>query len=104
MATYLISAEKTITRQEGDDADIVMIIPAEFDMTDATVMFQVFSGGVAFIEKTPTPVLQVITVTLDAVDTKGYKGTKRWELQVTKAGKITTLGKGDFVIVKELIV
>lgn len=104
MATYLISSEKTITRQEGDDADIVMTIPAAFSMTGATVIFQVedAKGNIIFT-KTPTPVLQVITITIDAANTKGYSGNRRWELQVTKGGKITTLGRGDFVIVKEMI-
>lgn len=104
MATYLISSEKTITRQEGDDADIVMTIPDEFSMTGATVIFQVEdSKGNVIFTKEPTPALQVITITIDAADTKGKYGNRRWELQVTKAGKITTLGRGDFIIVKEMI-
>lgn len=104
MSTYLIAAEKTITRQEGDDADIVIIIPDEFSMTGATVIFQVedTKGNVIFT-KTPTPALQIITITLAAGDTKGKYGNKRWELQVTKDSKITTLGRGDFIIVKEMI-
>ena len=105
MSTYLIQSEIDITRQEGDDADIVFNVPAEFSLTDATVIFQVqTSKGTLIFEKTPTPSLQVITITIDAVDTKGYVGTKRWELQVTRSGKITTIGRGDFIIVKELIV
>lgn len=104
MATYLINSEKTITRQEGDDADIVITVPVAFSLTGATVIFQVedAKGNIIFT-KTPTPVGQVITITLDAVDTKGHYGNRRWELQVTKSGKITTIGRGDFIIVREMI-
>ena len=104
MSTYLIASEKTITRQEGDDADIVMTIPDEFSMTGATVIFQVedTKGNVIFT-KTPTPSLQVITIPIDAVDTKTHYGNRRWELQVTRSEKITTIGRGDFIIDKEMI-
>jgi len=104
MSTYLIASEKTITRQEGDDADLVITVPALYSMTSATVIFEVQdSKGNVIFTKTPTPALQVITITFNAVDTKGYAGNKRWELQCTKGGKIATLGRGDFIITKEMI-
>jgi hypothetical protein len=104
MSTYLISSEKTITRQEGDDADLVITVPALYSMTGATVIFEVQDAkGTVIFRKTPTPALQVITITFDAVDTKGYSGNRRWELQCTKSAKITTIGRGDFIITKEMI-
>jgi 2-keto-4-pentenoate hydratase/2-oxohepta-3-ene-1,7-dioic acid hydratase in catechol pathway len=105
MATYLIANEIDITRQEGDTADIVFTVPETLSITGATAIFQVTDAkGNIIMTKTPTPVGQVITVPLAPTDTKGYYGSKLWELQITKSGSIYTIGKGNFIIVKERIV
>lgn len=105
MATYLIANEIDITRQEGDTADIVFTVPVSMSLSGATVIFQVLDNkGNVLIEKTPTPAGQNITVLLEPTDTKGHYGNKRWELEITKTGNIYTIGKGDFIIVKEQIV
>jgi hypothetical protein len=114
MATYLIKSEKTITRQEGDTADIVMVVPAALDMdlypdviflvvnSDAETVFQKDT-----IESTPTITVidQTITIPLLDTDTKGYAGEHRWELQVAdfSTPDIRTIGRGDFIINAEII-
>lgn len=106
MATLLIKSEKQITRQEGDDSDIVFTVPGIFPLTDSTVEFSIFQAGRKIIRKLTSDVDitdQVITVPLLASDTKGKSGSHRWELQITRGGKITTIGKGSFNILAELI-
>jgi len=113
MATYLISSEITITRQEGDTADIVFTGPGAsvIDFTNYTeVTFAVKTNGqTAVFEKsisegTISKNEQVITIPLLSADTKGKAGTHRWEMQISNATpEIITIGKGRFVITSEII-
>ena len=108
MATYLIAREITITRQEGDVADIVITVPAALSMTARTPVFQVRdTSNRAIINKT-TPAItvqaQVINIPLLPADTKGKPGKHRWELQVTDTNGPVTIGRGNFEIIKEIIV
>jgi hypothetical protein len=112
MATYLIKEDIDITRQEGDTADIVFDMPVLLDMGSYPVVkFQTKKtyGGTIILNKTVGSGLavvgQVITVTLDSVDTKGAnRGTFKWELEISNdTPEIITVGRGTFTVVKELI-
>jgi hypothetical protein len=111
MTTYIVAEEITITRQEGDHADVTIVVPASLSMVSATAKFQVNSakGTLIFLKSSATTGLdinaQTITVTILPADTKGKSGTHRWELEITNsASKIITAGRGDFEIIKEEII
>lgn len=110
MPAYIIKSEATITRQEGDNSEIKFIIPSLFPLSGGFVLkFAVYSrSGTKQFEKTTTNGDFVIdgqnaTTYLEPNDTKGIWGTYRWELQYTESDEITTIGKGNFDILKELI-
>jgi hypothetical protein len=47
---------------------------------------------------------QQVRVPLDKIDLKGRSGRSDWELEYTGlTGLATTLGNGDFIILKELL-
>lgn len=122
MSTILPKGDITINRQEGDDADIVLIVPEILPLTDAIIKFQVWTnptdgtdrelvfekdnqegeegyvGGITVEEQT-------ITVTMIPEDTKGFSGVQRWECQINEPNsyKVKTIGKGRFNIMFELI-
>ena len=108
MPTYLIKSEITITRQEGDVADVTITVPSVLDMTNRTPRFQVRdAAGKRLIDKTVPDVVvteQVIFVPLLPADTAGKPGKHRWELEVTDTNGPVTIGRGDFNVVKQLIV
>jgi hypothetical protein len=109
MATYLIKREITITRQEGDTADVVIVVPDVIDMGNyeahfsvkdnsrRTVMNKETGNGTAYVSG------QTITIPLAATDTKNKPGKHRWELQLTNETEVITIGRGNFVIVNEII-
>jgi len=112
MATYLIKEDIDITRQEGDTADIEFTVPAMLDLVSYPIVkFQTKKkyGGTIILDKTVGSGLavagQVVTVTLDSVDTKGVnRGTFKWELEISNTTpEIITIGRGTFDVVKELI-
>lgn len=108
-----IATEISITRQEGDTGSIIFTVPAIIDLPEFTVVkFYVFRSGTAVITKelgdssgTLNVAGQTITIDLESDDTKGYKGTNKWELEISgnPDGEIITIGKGDFVVIKEQI-
>ena len=107
--SYLVSAEITITRMEGDTGSIVFTIPATFDPANYTVKFQMRNdSNTLLIDKSTgsgiTAVLQVVTVALAAVDTTDRDGTNRWELQLSDGTDIITIGNGPMIIRKETVV
>jgi hypothetical protein len=112
MNSYL-ATEITITRQAGDTGSIVFTVPVLIDLPDFTeVKFQVFKGGITIIDKRLTDSVaeltvsgQTITIELWEDDTQGYVGTGKWECEISgnPDDEIITIGKGDFVIVKERI-
>lgn len=107
MATYLISREIAIVRQEGDAADIAVTVPAELSMTGKTARFQVRdSGNRVIINKDDEIAIvgQAITIVLAPDDTARHAGNHRWELEVSDANGPITIGRGNFTIVKQLIV
>mgnify|MGYP006268563201 CR=1 FL=1 len=111
MPAYIIKSEATITRQEGDTSEIKFIIPNVFPLYGEVfeLIFAVYSrsGTRQFIKTTLNGDFvidaQTATTYLQVDNTKGIWGTYRWELQYRDAGSITTIGKGNFEILKELI-
>jgi hypothetical protein len=110
MATYLIKKEITITRQEGDSADIVIVVPNVIDMSLYDAQFQVRDTTLRrlIISKTSNAGIsiagQTLTIPLATDDTKNKAGKHRWELQLSNnTPEIITIGRGTFIIVNELI-
>lgn len=109
MATYLIKREIQIARQEGDTADVVVVVPDVIDMGNYQARFVVKdSSRRAVIDKKSvdgvlTVTGQTITIPLLVADTKGKAGKHRWELQLTNATEVITIGRGAFVIINEII-
>lgn len=109
MATFLIKREITITRQEGDTADVVIVVPEVINMANYDARFSVkdSNGRTVFDKKSENAELtisgQTITIPLLIADTKRKAGKHRWELQITNATEVITIGRGVFVIVNELI-
>jgi hypothetical protein len=108
MAAYIIKSEIKITRQEGDDSEIVIIVPDILSLNSSTAKFQVKSQcGLIFQRASGDGITingQTISIILVPANTKGKSGKYRWELEITTGtGKIITIGRGDFVIEKELI-
>lgn len=102
MTTYLIRREKTLTRQEGDVADIVITVPAIISMTGRTAKFQVRDKyNKVIITKSGNGLTvngQVITIPLLPADTEGKGEKNRWELEVINSSGPITIGKGPFFI------
>lgn len=108
MPTFIVRKETTITRQEGDVADVVFVVPKVLSMTGRTARFGVFnSAGTAIFEhETPDPITiasQTITVPLLPVDTTGHSGSHRWELEVNDDDGPITIGRGTFIITPQLL-
>ena len=108
MATYLIGKEIKITRQAGDAASVQITVPNVLSMTGYTARFQVRNNaGRVLIDKSGdalTIVSQVIYIPLLPEDTKNRDGVHRWKLQVSNINGPITIGRGDFQIIKEMIV
>ena len=94
MATYLIKSEKHFTRQEGDSADVEIIVPEIIDMGNYDAHFVAVDISIQG---------QRITIPILPADTKGKTGKHRWELQINSTENIYTIGRGFFYIVSELI-
>lgn len=108
MSTVLVAKKINISRQEGDTADVEMIIPDGFDMTAYSGLFQVYnSHRDCIITKTTagnggiTIDGQKILVKLDEKDTDGFGGTHSWFYRILKEGVRLTIGKGQFIIIRE---
>ena len=116
-SSFLVRAEVTITRQEGDTGSIEFIIPATIDMTGMDVIFEVQDVDEQSVFKKESDVSetqieidladsrgQYVAILLDGTETKGFAATDhRWELQVSDGDDIITVGKGTFVIQSEVI-
>ena len=112
MTAYKITEKITITRQEGDyPATITIVVPESLSLTGITeIKFNVYdsentlifsrtyseSGGITVSDQT-------ISVALLAIDTLGYSGRQKWELEITNTGEVITIGEGVFIIKKQLI-
>lgn len=109
MPTYLVERAITITRQEGDLADVIFTIPDILNTTGYDIRFSVKdNNGRNVIKKDTaenniTVQEQMVTILLFPADTKGKPGTHKWEAELYKADGPITIGYGAFVITPELI-
>lgn len=108
MTTYLIKRTRTITRQAGDVADIVFTVPEVLSLVGKEVTFCIAdSSKSTLITKSlnngAIVVEQVITILLDPQDTTGLEGTYLWELQISDTDGPITIGRGEFIIIGEII-
>jgi hypothetical protein len=109
MQSYLIVNEKTITRQEGDTGRIRFRQPV-INTGNYNVTFKVVTkGGATIFTKTNANFTKstevedgityyVLVVYLSSADTTGWRGTHRWEMQLSSTTEIITLGRGCFTI------
>jgi hypothetical protein len=109
MPTFLVERPITITRQEGDLADIVFTIPAILDTADYGIRFSVKDDkGRTVLKKDTaendiTVQYQKVTIPLLPADTKGKPGNHKWEVEIYKDNGPITIGYGPFAITPELI-
>jgi hypothetical protein len=111
MATFLIKKEYKITRQEGDDCDVVLVLPSILPININTNYTFTVTGSIQSSNKVLFKKLNAnmtisglnITIPINAADTKNKVGISRWEFQIETNGKIITVGRGDFEIIKEII-
>ena len=108
MPAYLIKKPHKITRQAGDSSEIVFTIPSTHPMQPGVILkFGIAVGDRVFLIKNIADMTvdgQQVTVPLHKTDLKGRAGTFRWELVYTSVVDLdTTLGNGDFIILKELL-
>lgn len=108
MQSYLITEEISIKRQEGDTGRIEIILPGIIDPAAKTFHFQVKdASGDIIMQKDDTDFTvngQNIFFDLIASDTVEKAGSYRWELEMRSQAEISTLARGNFYIVKEIIV
>jgi hypothetical protein len=109
MPTYLVERPITITRQEGDLADIVFTIPAILNPADYGIRLSVKDDKGRTVLKMDTAANditvqdQMVTIPLLPADTKGKPGNHKWEVEIYKDDGPITIGYGSFVITPELI-
>lgn len=109
MATYL-KTDTTLTRQEGDTAEIVLVVPNIINMDDFTeIKFKATKKGSTIISKsllagTIIKSDQTITVNIFTNDTKGHAGNCEWELEISnETPTVHTIAGGPLIIKKEII-
>lgn len=107
MATYIAGSDITITRQEGDTADLQIFVPSVIDISTFDIHFSVFTyAGTLLFKKELTDWVkdgQLITANITEGDTVAAAGNHRWELEISNPTNIYTIGRGNFVIKKQLI-
>lgn len=112
MATFLVKKPITITRQSGDDCDIVFNIPIIFSLTGVTLRFALFEKNNAtrkifLLKQAPDIIIsdQRVEISIHSSDTENKEGTYTWELEAlnTSTNKVVTIGFGDFKLIQTLI-
>jgi len=108
MATYIVATEITITRKEGNLADIAFTVPDIFSLTGKTVKFAVedINGSSIMLKEGADVTIagQLITIPLLPADTDNHAGKHRWEMNAYDAElQPITIGRGVFVIDKKLL-
>jgi hypothetical protein len=109
MPTYLVTKRLKITRQSGDDFDVVIHIPELFPTENTSFKFGIFdkknSNKLLIQKESPTVTTsgQTITVPFSKPETTNKYGSYVWELEAIKDGKTSTIGMGDFELVQTLI-
>ena len=118
MASYIITEEQEITRNEGDSNDVELSIASDVINLDLypNCKFQVRYES--DVERTMALVIskatggngvvisgQSVTVTIDPSDTTGKAGSGyRWEIQFDDGTDIYTIMRGPFILDREIIV
>lgn len=107
MATYIVKKDIKITRQAGDDCDVIFQIPDTIQLIASNFKFAVFRVGSSQVE----PILlkqgadavfdgTKLTVVIAGTETFRYSGNFKWELEATIDSRKVTIGKGDFELIK----
>lgn len=105
--SYIVRTRNTITRQAGDTGSIQLVVPAELSITNYDVYFEVVDnkGESVFTRDTEEATIekdgQNIYVLLDEENTSGLSGVYEWEMELYSDTETITIGKGQFVIIKE---
>lgn len=111
MPTYRIAKPFDIRRQEGDTGEISITCPPILDLTQTPItrfwVVDTRNGKLVFKKEGNTTNIngQKILINLAVADTKGSAGTHDWELEISNTDKsiVHTIGRGKFIIEKELI-
>lgn len=107
MPTYLIKRETAITRQEGNTADVTLVIPDIIDMNLYEAEFKIVNASHRTIlsksSVAGTLVIsgQVIEIPLPAGDTEDKAGNHLWELEIYNQTQRFTIGRGKFIIIRK---
>lgn len=106
MASYTITAEITIERQEGATNDLEITVSELFDMATFEPTFVVMKKDkTVLFTKLPADFVivgQDITAAVAIEDTAGYVGKHRWQLEVNRGTERYIIGRGDFLIVDDI--
>lgn len=106
MASYKVKERLKITRQAGNDCDVVINVPDVFQVAGTTFKFGVFEKiqpHRMVFEKSGADIVatgQRLVVPIAKADTLNKHGLHEWELEATKDGKDITIGFGDFELIK----
>jgi hypothetical protein len=109
MASYLLDSEVDMTRMEGDDSEVEIIVSDVLDITGATVVFEIKDrDGELLIHKTTDSGIDItdqnIKVTLEPEDSDGHAGRHRYEFKLTTAtGKVYRILRGYFEIMEKIV-
>jgi hypothetical protein len=109
MASYLLDSEVDLTRMEGDDSEVEIIVADVLDITGATVVFEIKDrDGDVLIQKTTSSGIvitdQNIKVTLVPADSNGKSGRHRYEFKLTTAGgKVYRILRGYFEFIPKTV-
>jgi len=105
--SYIIKNEIEIRRQEGDTGNITIIIPEQIDLDGMVPILHVVDRKLNTIFKKEDSDWsindQTISCSLLPTDTRGKSGNHKWELQLQSLNEVITVGRGNFLIIKEII-
>jgi hypothetical protein len=105
--SYIVRTRKTITRQAGDSGSIEVIVPETLSLSGWSVYFEVTDAKLVPIftkdseEDTIAIEDQTIYVLLSREDTSELEGVYNWEMEIYKGDDTITIGKGQYIIIKE---
>ena len=108
--SYIVKTKYKITRQAGDTGEIVFIVPEAISLTTMDVLFQVRDdrGKLLFEKKTEdseiTIIDQEITILLENEDTALKHGEYNWELELHNTTEVSTIAKGQFILIEEIAI
>lgn len=110
MASYLLDSEVELTRMEGDDSEVEIIVSNVLDITGASCVFEIKDrdGELLLSKETGGSGIEItgqnIKVTLVPADTDGKSGRHRYEFKlITSTGKVYRILRGYFEILKKTV-